>query len=289
MTRNGRRKGEWLEWTADQEIHVIEELEPILPVQSPYLRKLERTGGLSFKGKRVRLRLFPEEPLQYMPEWSEIDVLYEDDFCLVVDKPAGMKVHPTKEGETGTLLQAVGWHVQAAGEACRPRHIHRLDEDTTGPVLFAKYDWAQLQLDAAMREKRIDRRYVAIVQGELRQAKGRIDAPIGRDRHHATRRRVSTTGDPAVTHYELVERLQGASLVRLKLETGRTHQIRVHLSHLGHPLIGDTLYGGRKQGLERQALHGEKLSFPHPWTGQPMETEAPWPADFDALYRFLKK
>ncbi len=140
-----------------------------------------------------------------------------------------------------------------------------------------------------MREKSIGRTYVAFVQGRLAKAKGRIDAPIGRDRHHPTRRRVSPTGESAVTLYERLETYPDAALVRLTLETGRTHQIRVHLSHLGHPLIGDALYGGRRDAIGRQALHGEALVFPHPFTNEPVAVSSPWPADFGALQERLKK
>lgn len=286
-----RRKGEWLEWTAGQDVHSIEDIRNALAdtVGEQFLHKLFRSGDIQWKGRRVMLRLFPEEALQYVPEWTEAEVLYEDDFSLVANKPAGMKVHPTREGETGTLLHALGWYLESTGQRCRPRHIHRLDEDTTGPVLLAKNAWAQSRLDEAMRDKRIERIYVALVQGIPPESKGRIVAPIGRDRHHATRRRVSRTGDHAVTHYEVLERLHSASLVRLRLETGRTHQIRVHMSHLGHPLLGDSLYGGRTAGMIRQALHGERLVFPEPFSSERMEVRAAWPDDFADLYEQLKK
>ncbi|TVY11894.1 RluA family pseudouridine synthase [Paenibacillus cremeus] len=289
--KDGRRKGEWLEWSASNSIGSLEEAVAQLPAgrfSDKWIAKLKHTGGIEWKGSRIRLRLFPEEPLQYMPEWADIEVLYEDDFCLVVNKPAGMKVHPTQEGESGTLLHAVQWHLEADGQRLRPRHIHRLDEDTSGPVLLAKCEWAQSQLDAEMREKRVERIYLAFVQGRVESSKGTVNAPIGRDRHHATRRRVSQTGDPSITHYEVVDRLRSATLVRLRLETGRTHQIRVHMSYLGHPLIGDALYGGPLRGIQRQALHGERLIFPHPFTGEGIQVEAPWPEDFAALYEQFK-
>lgn len=285
-----RRKGEWLEWTARQDVHSIEDIRHLLieTIGDRFLQKLIRSSSIQWKGRRVMLRLFPEEELQYEPEWADIDVLYEDDFSLVVNKPAGMKIHPTRKGETGTLLHAMGWHLASAGQRCRPRHIHRLDEDTTGPVLLAKYEWAQYRLDEAMRDKRVERIYVALVHGHP-ESSGTIDAPIGRDRHHATRRRVSKTGEAAVTRYEVLERFRSSSLVRLRLETGRTHQIRVHMSHLGHPLLGDLLYGSRTVGMARQALHGDQLMFPEPLTGERVQVRAPWPEDFAVLYEQLKK
>ncbi|GIP39186.1 hypothetical protein J31TS4_24660 [Paenibacillus sp. J31TS4] len=256
-----------------------------------WVRKLAAGGGIVTAGGKVRLRLFPEEAPsdRFVPEWRELDVLYEDDFCLVVNKPAGLAVHPTEPGGGGTLANAVAAYYESTGQACRVRHIHRLDEDTTGPVLYAKNDWAQAALDEAMREKRVDRRYAALVQGVVRAGRGTIDAQIGRDRHHAKRRRVSPGGQRAVTRFETAERWADASLLRLRLETGRTHQIRVHLQHLGHPILGDRLYGGRTvPGLTRQALHGESLRFPHPFTGEPVTVEAPWPADMTALHERLR-
>ncbi|CAG7655372.1 RluA family pseudouridine synthase [Paenibacillus allorhizosphaerae] len=286
-----RRKGEWLELTAAREPSDMKDAEALLPecFKGKWFAKWHRSGGIEWKGTRIRLRLFPEEPLHYMSDWAEVEVLFEDDFCLVANKPSGMKVHPTQEGERGTLQQAVQWHLEGSGQTCRARHIHRLDEDTTGPVLFAKNEWSQTRLDAFMRDKRIGRHYVALVQGRPANAEGIVDAPIGRDRHHATRRRVSRTGEPAVTRYQVIERYRSAALLRLMLETGRTHQIRVHMSYLGHPLIGDTLYGGEARGVERQALHGEKLLFPHPLTEESIEVGAPWPSDFAGLSERLKK
>jgi 23S rRNA pseudouridine1911/1915/1917 synthase len=195
-------------------------------------------------------------------------------------------VHPVERHGTGSLANAVAAYYASTGQAVAVRHIHRLDADTTGPVLYAKNALAQISLDAAMREKRIARVYLAVVHGVPARGRGTIDAPIGRDRHHAGRRRVSPTGEPAVTHYETVRAWpeHNTALLRLRLETGRTHQIRVHLSHIGHPLVGDTLYGGRPSPrIRRQALHGESLAFPHPWTRETVRVEAPLPADLADL------
>lgn len=286
-----RRQGEWLEWRENAEIVNREQARELASrlIGEKWSRTLLHNGGLLWQGSRLRLHLFPDEPQAGGEEWTDVDFLYEDDFCLVADKPAGMKVHPTAEGEKGTLLQAIAARLAAEGQRCRPRHIHRLDEDTTGPVLFAKYAWVQTILDARMREKSIGRTYVAVVQGKLAKAKGRINAKIGKDRHHPTRRRVSSTGETAITLYERLETYSNASLVRLTLETGRTHQIRVHLSHLGHPLIGDVLYGGRRDAIGRQALHGEALAFPHPFTNELTQVLSPWPPDFAELLGRLKK
>lgn len=214
-------------------------------------------------------------------------VLYEDDFCLVLDKPVGMPVHEAYPGQAGTLDEAAASHVREKGDWAVVRHIHRLDEDTSGPVLYSKNDLAQLRLDEAMRNKEIDRIYIAAVHGRLRVDKGHrgtIDAPIGKDRHHKSRRRVTAGGETAITHYEVIRASDGYSIARVELETGRTHQIRVHMSHIGHPLLGDSLYGGREtDGLRHQALHGEKLIFPHPLTGKPVLTCSPWPSWLNKL------
>jgi 23S rRNA pseudouridine1911/1915/1917 synthase len=287
-----QKKGEWLELLLPKPPEAMEELGSWLPLSEAFLGKLLRTGGVSVKGARVRLRLFPNESLEYMPIWMPLEVLYEDDFSLVVYKPARLKVHGDhKQPGSGepTLADAVASYYASTGQRCKVRHIHRLDEDTTGPVLYAKHEWSQLVLDAAMSRKQIGRSYAALVQGCPNPPRGTIDAAIGKDRHHASRRRVSPTGQAAVTHYEVAERLDNAALVRLRLDTGRTHQIRVHLSYLGHPICGDVLYGGRREGISRQALHGEKLVYSHPLTGERLEIAAPWPADFAELYARLKK
>ncbi|SDD24922.1 23S rRNA pseudouridine1911/1915/1917 synthase [Paenibacillus sp. UNCCL117] len=292
------RKGEWLEWRHRTDISSRDEAREAAAalVGDKWSRTLLHSEGLLWQGSRLRLKLFPLEESQYgaaeagqSGEPEEAELLYEDDFCLVAGKPAGMKVHPTEPLETGALSQAVSRRLYLEGRPCRPRHIHRLDEDTTGPVLFAKYAWVQSRLDVWMSEKRIERTYVAIVQGQVARAKGRIDAAIGRDRHHPTRRRVSPSGDRAVTRYERLQVWKHATLVRLTLETGRTHQIRVHMSHLGHPLLGDVLYGGPADPIARQALHGERLVFPHPLTGETIAVDAPWPEDLTALQARLEK
>jgi 23S rRNA pseudouridine1911/1915/1917 synthase len=287
-----QKKGEWLELVLPRELETESGLKHYINISEAYLNKLKNNGGVSVKGKRVRLRIFPNESVQYMPQWVPVEVLFEDDFCLVVNKPAGMKVHgdgAEQHSASPTLADAVAFYYDSTGQKCKVRHIHRLDENTTGPVLYAKYEWPQLVLDEAMRSKRIGRTYVAFVEGRPALQSGIIDAPIGKDRHHASRRRVSPKGETAVTRYEVVEQLADAALVRLQLETGRTHQIRVHMSHLGHPIVGDAVYGGKTERFARQALHGEMLTFEHSFSGEIVELKAPWPADFEQLYTVLQK
>ncbi|QHW34153.1 RluA family pseudouridine synthase [Paenibacillus rhizovicinus] len=222
------------------------------------------------------------------PTYTEqAEALFRDDWCLVMNKPAGMPVHPSAPGQRGTLDEAAVRDGILHGDLQPAKHIHRLDDDTAGPVLYARNELAQLRLDEAMREKTIGRQYAAIIHGVLKQRTGTVNAPIGKDRHHRSRRRVTPDGDHAVTHYETVEVYKDASLVRVWLETGRTHQIRVHMSNLGHPLIGDTLYGGRDAILRHQALRGEQLSFRHPWRSREMTLTAPEPAWFSEVRRRL--
>ncbi len=228
-------------------------------------------------GDILQIALFQEEDYGVIPDAIEINVLYEDEHLLVVNKPAGMETHPNESGQIHTLANAVAYHLQQNGEKLRVRHIHRLDKDTTGAVLFAKHAFSHALLDRMLNERTIKRTYLAIVQGIIKEHTGVIDQPIGRDRHHPTRRRVSNTGQNAVTRYTLVKTFpsNNLSMIECILDTGRTHQIRVHLSSIGHPLAGDVLYGG-KPIYKRQALHARKLVFTHPFTESKIECVAPF-------------
>lgn len=294
----GQRRGEWLELMPGKlnppehggryEAALVW-LERELGCPAKLLRLLDAEGGMKLAGDRLRVRLFPPKHSQYEPAEQPVGILYEDDFCLVVHKPAGIKVHPDGESRVPSLANLVSGIYSLRGEPVAPAHIHRLDEYTTGPVLYAKNAFAQLKLDAAMARKEIERGYVALVEGVVKPSLVRIDEPIGRDRHHPSRRRVSKAGKEAVTRVELLETFQQASLVRLRLETGRTHQIRVHMSHEGHPLIGDALYGGSTEFMSHQALHGESLAFPHPLTGETVEVPDPWPEEWNKMIARLKR
>ncbi|MNO65245.1 Ribosomal large subunit pseudouridine synthase D [compost metagenome] len=304
---SGSRRGEWLELTpgklpapdgGGRYEAAMAWLESVLGVPDKLLRSLEHNGGIKLAGDRLRLQLFPPKTSQYEPMDFNVfepkvrgdrsmEILYEDDFCLVVHKPAGVKVHPDGGSCAPTLANMVSAIYSSRGESVAPQHIHRLDEYTSGPVLYAKNTFAQLKLDAAMTQKDIGRVYVALVQGVVNPSLRVIDEPIGKDRHHNSRRVVSRNGQRAVTHIELLETYQNASLVRLTLETGRTHQIRVHLSHKGHPLIGDALYGGSTKLYPYQMLHGESLSFHHPLSGEWIEVNDPWPEAWNVLRKRL--
>lgn len=206
-----------------------------------------------------------------------ITILYEDDVLLIANKPAGMETHPSQPGDAHSLLNGVAHHLQKTGQTCMIKHIHRLDKDTTGAVLFAKNRLIGSMLDRMLEEREIKRTYLALVEGNIKKDEGEIKEKIGRDRHHATRRRVSPTGQTAVTHYRVLNRdsKKNLTLVSCTLESGRTHQIRVHFSHLNHPLAGDTLYGGKKT-FPRQALHARKIEFIHPISEEKMIVEAPF-------------
>ncbi|QNU07353.1 RluA family pseudouridine synthase [Peribacillus butanolivorans] len=206
-----------------------------------------------------------------------ISILYEDDLLLIANKPAGMDTHPSQPDDTHTLINGVAYHLQNTGQTCMIKHIHRLDKNTTGAVLFAKDRLTGSMLDRMLEERKIKRTYVALVEGIIQKNEGKINEKIGRDRHHATRRRVSPTGQVAVTHFQVLKRdsKKNLTLVSCTLESGRTHQIRVHFSHLNHPLAGDSLYGG-KNTFPRQALHARKIEFIHPISEEKKIIEAPF-------------
>lgn len=284
------RKGEWLLIKlprraavdeASMEQHLIEEV----GIPAPYLARLKKKGDILRTGDLLRLRFYSIAEAGFVSWWYPLEVLYEDDDCMVVHKPAGLSVHPAGPGEQRTLANAVASYYETTGQQVAVRHIHRLDQWTSGPVLYAKHAFAQYKLDADMREKAIERIYLAVVHGVPHQQRGTINAPIGKDRHVSGKRRVSPRGDEAITHYEVLARYaeDSASLLRLRLETGRTHQIRVHLSHIGHPIVGDTLYGSKDSTMTRQALHGERLRFHHPLSGSLIDVEDPMPEDIRQL------
>lgn len=221
----------------------------------------------------------PEQSTPALP----IELLYEDDHLLIANKPAGMMVHPVREEQDGTLVHALAAHFAQRGEQVSIHPVHRLDKDTSGAILIAKSSYGHQLADRLLREGGIHREYVAVVSGLLEKQRGTIDAPIGRDPKHPTKRRVALGGDAAVTHYEVIKQSSYMSMVRVWLETGRTHQIRVHFEHIGHPLAGDAMYGGARGLLRRQALHASSLTFHHPLLNEKLQCEAPLPADLKRL------
>ena len=215
-------------------------------------------------------------------------IAYEDEHLLVVDKPAGVVVHPGRGHAEGTLVQALAGRVAGGPDPERPGVVHRLDRDTSGLLVFARSDRVHAALQAALRAREITREYLALVEGRPPARRGTIEAPLGRDRR--VRTRISTDTDdphPAVTHFETERALEDSTLLRVTLETGRTHQIRAHLLAIGHPVAGDPEYGhAKKFGLCRQFLHAERLAFKHPETGVSVDVRAPLPED---LVRALRQ
>lgn len=194
----------------------------------------------------------------------DLTIQYEDDHCLIVSKPKGMATHPNDVHDVDTCMNHVMAHIIAGG-GHYAEHVHRLDRGTKGLLLVAKHPIAKSIFDRMIEEKTIIRTYEAEVQGNIRQESGTINAPIGKDRHHPTRRVVSKSGQHAITHYEVVKRFKQTCLVHLVLETGRTHQIRVHMAHIGHPIVGDTMYDARKTASGDYELHAIQLEFEHPF------------------------
>ncbi|HXV09209.1 MAG TPA: 23S rRNA pseudouridine(1911/1915/1917) synthase RluD [Burkholderiales bacterium] len=224
------------------------------------------------------------------PEDIAIDVVYEDDSLLVVNKPPGLVVHPGSGNWSGTLLNALLRHSPHLAALPRAGIVHRLDKDTSGLMVVAKTLAAQTDLVRQLQARAVRREYLALAHGRIAR-KGTIDAPIGRHPVQRTRMAVAARGRHAVTHYEVLERFSNSTLLRCRLETGRTHQIRVHLGSIGHPLVGDPTYGKRHAALAftRQALHAERLALRHPQTGRAMSWRAPPPADMQRLIRTLRR
>lgn len=261
--------------------------------------KLQTKAAFRLKeGDTIALSLPVPEPLQLLAEPIPLDVVYEDDCLLVVNKPRGMLTHPAGREQTGTLVNALLYHchgrLSGINGILRPGIVHRLDRDTAGLLVVAKTEKAHRVLAEQMKLKTARREYYAVVQGNLSQDTGTVNAPIGRNPKHREKMAVISTGRPSVTHWEVLERIHGKfTWVRLRLETGRTHQIRVHMSHIGYPVVGDPQYG---HGIEKvlklntagQLLQAFRLGFIHPENKSPMAFEIPLePMLADALV-FLK-
>jgi 23S rRNA pseudouridine1911/1915/1917 synthase len=239
-------------------------------------------------GEEVELDL-PEPPAALEPEEVGLRVAYEDEHLLVVDKPSGVVVHPSAGHDTGTLVHGVLAHGAAGGEEERPGIVHRLDRDTSGLLVVARSQEAHERLQAMVKGRELERTYLALVRGRPRSRTGRIDAPIGRDRKEPTRQSLDTDRPrDAVTHFELEELIGQYALLRVTLETGRTHQIRVHLAAIGLPVVGDPVYGAPDPALGRQFLHATRLAFDHPFSGERIDVESPLPADLQGYLAELR-
>jgi 23S rRNA pseudouridine1911/1915/1917 synthase len=247
-------------------------------------------------GERVRLEALIEEQVPCQPQAIALNIVFEDEHLLVIDKPADLVVHPAAGNPDGTVQNALLYHAPELVELPRAGIVHRLDKDTTGLMVVAKTPAAHKRLVEALQARAVKREYRALVLGVL-VAGGTVEAPIGRHPTLRTRMAVHPLGKPAVTHYRVLERYRAHSLLQVNLETGRTHQIRVHMAHLHHPVFGDPVYGGRlrlpggaseelvaaMRGFRRQALHACRLGFEHPASGETVSWEAPLPDDFAGL------
>lgn len=235
-------------------------------------------------GEEIELDAEAEQVVEYDAEDIPLDIVYEDDSILIVNKPAGLVVHPAVGNWTGTLVNALLNHVPSLDTLPRAGIVHRIDKDTSGLLMVAKTLQAHNSLVEQLQERSIHREYLALVKGWM-TAGGTVDQPIGRHPVDRKRNAVRRDGKEAVTHYRLEQRFKRHTLIRVKLETGRTHQIRVHLDSIGHPVVGDSTYGGARSSLSspRPMLHAAKLSFAHPTTGEVMTFEAPVPEDMQAV------
>ena len=282
--------------------------EEIADLSRSYIQKLLKEGSISVNGKAVKANYKvnagdeilveipePEMP-DILPEDIPLDILYEDDDILIVNKPKGMVVHPAPGHYSHTLVNAVLYHcgsrLSGINGVLRPGIVHRIDMDTTGSLLICKNDRAHQILAEELKEHSITRRYHAIVHGNLKEDTGTVNAPIGR--HPVDRKKMSTkspSGRHAVTHYRVLERFGDFTYIECELETGRTHQIRVHMSSIGHPILGDAVYGPARCPfrLQGQTLHAKILGIRHPSTGEYMEFDAPLPEYFSDLLDRLRK
>lgn len=237
--------------------------------------------------------IVPEaEPLDVIAENLDLEIVYEDADVLVVNKPKGMVVHPAPGHMTGTLVNGLMYHctdLSGINGIMRPGIVHRIDKDTSGLLMVAKNDKAHESLVEQLVNKTVTRKYTALVHGHIAHDKGTIDAPIGRDQKDRQKQAVVDKGKHAVTHFQVIERFGDYTLVECRLETGRTHQIRVHMQYIGFPLVGDPKYGPRKtMDFGGQVLHAGVLGFTHPTTGEYMEFEAPLPVDYVQLLDELR-
>ncbi|MCP4582592.1 MAG: RluA family pseudouridine synthase [candidate division Zixibacteria bacterium] len=278
-----------------------------------YITSNGRVLKASYKvksGDRITLEMVAPPPIDAQPEEIPLDIVHEDDYLLVVNKPSGMVCHPAAGNYSGTLINGLLFYfsqLKNFSDRIRPGLVHRLDKDTSGLLVIAKDEKILAQLQAMMKQRLISREYIALVWGKIAQAEGTIDLPIGRS--PSDRKVMKVNGvkpRDAVTHYRVIKSFEIAELVGVKLQTGRTHQIRVHLSYFGTPVVGDSTYGGRSRSITRltgpkkqiglsllktldsQALHAQKLSFEHPATGEQMSFQSDLPEDFQKAVEILE-
>ena len=276
-------------------------------VSRSYIKKLFDDGLIFVNGKAASASLklkagdeitftLPEaHEIEAKPEKIELDIVYEDEELLVINKPRGMVVHPAPGNETGTLVNAVLYHckgnLSGINGALRPGIVHRIDKDTTGLLVVAKTDNAHAFFSEALKDRSLSRKYLALVHGNIKEDEGRVNAPLARSTEDRKKMAVAKkNGREAITDYTVLERFGAYTLVLCKLKTGRTHQIRVHMRHIGHPIVGDKTYGVKKEefSLEGQLLHAGIIGFKHPKSGEEISLSAPLPEDFEKVLGVLR-
>lgn len=292
----------------DQQMRLDKYLSEQFPEQTrSYLQKLIKDGEVTVNGKNVKtgyqlskgdevyINIPEPKELDVEPQKMDLDIVYEDEDVILINKPKGMVVHPAPGHTTDTLVNGLLYHckdnLSGINGVARPGIVHRIDRDTTGILIVCKNDMSHNSIAAQLKEHSINRRYRALVHGNLKEDTGTVEGPIGR--HPIDRKKMAINeknGKPAVTHYTVLERFGNYTLIECKLETGRTHQIRVHMTSIGHPLVGDEVYGPAKCPfkLQGQCLHAMVLGFVHPRTGEYMEFSADLPEYFEDLLRKLR-
>ncbi len=292
----------WRVTEEDRDATVRQILKRRLKFSSRLLAKLKRgQGTVTRNGVEVRLFadvipgdlvevLLPEDRSHFTPQDIPVEVLYEDEDMIIVNKQPGLVVHPTRSHPDDTLANGLMKRMLDSGDSYKIRFVNRIDRDTSGLVVVARNSHCQDAMSGMMKNGQVEKRYVAIVHGIIREEDGTIDLPLGRLAEGDVRRAVIPGGSPSVTHYHVLERFPaGYTFLELKLETGRTHQIRVHLSHIGHPIAGDSLYGkAEPEIIGRQALHAAELHFRHPVSGADLDVRAPVPEDMNILLEQLR-
>lgn len=278
-------------------------MKDVLELSGRFIKKVGLSDRIKINGNVVRLNHKltegdiliiqvekKNESQNIIPEKMDIDVVYEDMDLIIVNKPVNMVVHPTKSYPTGTLSNGVLNYFRENGENCIVRLVSRLDMDTSGLIMIAKNQFAHMNLAKSMENNLITKKYLAICHNGILEDSGTINANIGIMKEDSIKRSVMDSGQKSITHFKVLERFKKGSLIELKLETGRTHQIRVHLSYLNCPIYGDSLYGKEeKEYIKRQALHAYKLILPHPRTGKIIEVEKEMPQDMKRLVHILKE
>jgi 23S rRNA pseudouridine1911/1915/1917 synthase len=274
-------------------------------LSSRFIKSSGISGKISVNGKvaklnhrinsndKIEIDMKKDEHQNIEPEKMELEVVYEDIDLIVISKRPGMVVHPTRGYPLGTLANGVLYYFKEKGEKCIVRLVSRLDMDTSGLIIIAKNQFSHMALARDMQDKDLqgtfEKSYMAIVHGNMQSKSGTIDLPIGKPDEESIKREVCTDGQKSITHYEVIESFKNGDLVKMTLETGRTHQIRVHLSHIGHPIYGDSLYGNEESHyIDRQALHAYKLIIPHPRTGEELTLMTDLPEDMKNLVSKLK-